>query len=110
MNSSSNGKIIKRELSKLKRRVGMASRTPSMERVIPITLTPEQGLRVSRYISSKISKEKPDGHLEFLVRLFDSLTKETIFWPNEVDYKLIIESFRQKEVKNENSSIEENKF
>jgi len=64
---------------------------PSLEKTMAITLTPEQGLKVSNYL---LSKQSGDEHLMFLARLYGSLEKETILYPNEVDYELIRKAFK----------------
>ena len=45
---------------------------PSLEKTMAITLTPEQGLKVSNYL---LSKQSGDEHLMFLARLYGSLEK-----------------------------------
>ena len=65
----------------------------SMEKTVPVTLTPEQGQRVADYIRT-IDIENIH-HKEFLIGQYSSLKKETLLFPTEVDYKIIREAFRK---------------
>ena len=66
----------------------------SMQKIVPVTLTPEQGQRVIGYIESVDIEDT--RHKEFLIRQYSPLKKEELLFPTEVDYELIRKSFREK--------------
>ena len=65
----------------------------SLQKTIPVILTPEQGQQVANYIQA-LDIEDPH-HKEFLIRQYSSLEKETLLFPTEVDYELIRKVFRK---------------